>query len=139
MPCNEHERCHFGDRSWLATSADLIAVVCTEYPQVHIVVECNVLSMLTLRTILPCLHTPLNYPYSLQARSQQCHQSGACMESFSVPRASFETGLGLAMALGTDPFPGLLPFQTSWWNGMLLGTESQMTLRQDAIILLCVL
>lgn len=61
------------------------------------------------------------------------------MESFSVPRVSFGTGPGLAMAPGTDPSPGLQAFLISWWTGVLLGMESQMTPRQGSLMLLCVL
>ena len=74
--------------------------------------------------------------FPLQNQSLQCHPCGACMGSSSVPRASFGTGPGLAMALGTDPSQGLQAFQTWWWTGMLLGTASQMTQRQDATLLL---
>lgn len=61
------------------------------------------------------------------------------MGSSSILRASFGTGLELAMALGTDPSQGLQAFQTWSWTGMLLGMESQMTQRQDASLLSCLL
>ena len=70
-----------------------------------------------------------------QVQSQQCCPCGGCMGSSSVLRASFGTGPGLAMALGTDPSQGLQAFQTWSWTGMLLETASQMTQRQDPALL----